>query len=76
MQLVVAGPLLAGLGALLGSRGLRRAGGVAALLSALAVGEIAVRGVVPGANDNLAAVAVLLELARVLQAAAGRATSA
>ena len=34
----------------------------------LVVGEIAVRRVVPGANDNLAAVAVLLELARPLRA--------
>ena len=68
MQLVVAGPLLAGAGALLGRRRLRRAGGAAALLAALVVGEIAARRVVPGANDNLAAVAVLLELARVLQA--------
>jgi hypothetical protein len=68
MQLVVAGPALAGLGALLGRRRLRRAGGVAALLAALAVGEIAARPVVPGANDNLAAVAVLLELARALHA--------
>jgi len=68
MQLVVAGPLLAGAGALLGRRRLRRTGGIAALLAALVVGEIAVRRVVPGANDNLAAVAVLLELARRLRA--------
>jgi acetylornithine deacetylase/succinyl-diaminopimelate desuccinylase-like protein len=68
MQLVVAGPLLAGAGALLGRRRLRRAGGAAALLAALVVGEIAARRVVPGANDNLAAVAVLLELARALRA--------
>ena len=67
MRLVVAGPALAGLGALLGSRALRRAGGAAALLSALAVGDIALRRVVPGANDNLAAVAVLTELARLLR---------
>jgi Zn-dependent M28 family amino/carboxypeptidase len=33
----------------------------------LAVGDIATRSVVPGANDNLAAVAVLAELARLLQ---------
>ncbi len=67
MRLVVAGPALAGLGALLGRRRLRRAGGVLALLSALAVGDIARRPVVPGANDNLAAVAVLAELARLLR---------
>jgi hypothetical protein len=67
MQLVVAGPALAGLGALLGAPRLRRAGGVMALLAALAVGDIALRRVVPGANDNLAAVAVLTELARLLR---------
>ena len=66
MQLVVAGPALAGLGALLGARPVRRLGGAMALLSALAVGDIAARPVVPGANDNLAAVAVLVELARLL----------
>jgi hypothetical protein len=66
MQLVVAGPALAGLGALLGRRRLRRLGGGLALLATAAVGEIALRRVVPGANDNLAAVAVLVELARLL----------
>jgi peptidase M28-like protein len=66
MRLVVAGPALAGLGALLGRRGLRRLGGWMALTSLLAVGDIAARSVVPGANDNLAAVAVLVELARLL----------
>jgi hypothetical protein len=66
MRLVVAGPALAGLGALLGRRGLRRLGGWLALASMLTVGDIAARGVVPGANDNLAAVAVLVELARLL----------
>jgi hypothetical protein len=68
MRLVVAGPALAGLGALLGRRGMRRLGGWMALASLLAVGDIAARSVVPGANDNLAAVAVLLELARLLAA--------
>jgi acetylornithine deacetylase/succinyl-diaminopimelate desuccinylase-like protein len=67
MQLVVAGPALAGLGALLGLRGLRRAGGLMALASSLAMADIATRSVVPGANDNLAAVALLLELARLLR---------
>jgi hypothetical protein len=66
MQLVVAGPALAGLGALLGRRRVRRLGGWMALVSLLAVGDIAARSVVPGANDNLAAVAVLVELARQL----------
>ena len=67
MRLVVAGPALAGLGALLGLRRVRRLGGLMALASMLAVGDIATRAVVPGANDNLAAVAVLLELARLLR---------
>jgi hypothetical protein len=66
LRLVVAGPALAGLGALLGRRGVRRLGGWMALSSLLAVGDIAARSVVPGANDNLAAVAVLVELARLL----------
>jgi Zn-dependent M28 family amino/carboxypeptidase len=67
LRLVVAGPALAGLGALVGVRGIRRLGGVLALTSALLVADIAARGVVPGANDNLAAVAVLVELARLLR---------
>src|SRR5215211_5656457 len=67
MRLVGAGPALAGAGALLGLRRLRRAGGLMALASMLAVGDIATRSVVPGANDNLAAVAVLVELARLLR---------
>ena len=67
MQLVVAGPALAGAGALLGLPGLRRAGGAMALGSALAMADIATRAVVPGANDNLASVALLIELARLLR---------
>jgi len=67
MRLTLAGPALAGLGALRRRRGLRRAGGLLALGSALAYGDIATRAVVPGANDNLAAVAVLIELARALR---------
>jgi hypothetical protein len=67
MRLVVAGPALAGIGAMLGLRGVRRAGGLLALASAVAVADIAARPAVPGANDNLAAVAVLLELARALR---------
>ena len=67
MRLVVAGPMLAALGALLGLRRLRRTGGVLALGSAAAMADIAARSVVPGANDNLAAVAILVELARLLR---------
>ena len=63
----VAGPLMVSAGALLGLRRLRRAG---ALLSAgytAAMLDIGVRRVVPGANDNLTGVAVLLSLARSLR---------
>jgi Peptidase family M28 len=69
MRFNVAGPALAGVGALLGLRGVRRAGGLMALSSTLTYLDIALRAAVPGANDNLAAVAVLLELARLLRAA-------
>jgi hypothetical protein len=67
MRITVGGPALAGLGALTGRRRLRRAGGLVALGSVLTFADIATRTVVPGANDNLAAVAVLLELARWLR---------
>ena len=63
----VAGPLLVGVGALLGLRRVRHAG---ALLSAgyvAAMVDIGARKVVPGANDNLSGVAVLLSLARSLR---------
>jgi Zn-dependent M28 family amino/carboxypeptidase len=46
---------------------LRRLGGWMALTSVVALTDIAARRVVPGANDNLAAVAVLVELARLLR---------
>ena len=60
----VGGPALVALGALLGRRGLRRTGiGISAGYVA-AMADIGVRGVVPGANDNLSGVAVLLSLAR------------
>jgi hypothetical protein len=68
MRLVAAGPALAGVGALTGSSTLRRAGTFIAAGSALAFFDIGTRTVVPGANDNLTAVAVLLELARALRA--------
>jgi len=67
MQLVMAGPALVALGALLGLRRLRGAGTVIALGSAAAFADIAGRRVVPGANDNLSAVAVVVELARLLR---------
>jgi hypothetical protein len=67
MRLVAGGPALAALGTLTGLRRLRQAGLAVAAGSALAFLDIGTRTVVPGANDNLTAVAVLLELARLLQ---------
>jgi hypothetical protein len=61
---VVGGPLLVTAGALLGARGVRIAGAVLALASAVSFAEIGARGVVPGANDNLTGVATLAGLAR------------
>ena len=60
-RLVAAGPALAAI------PGLRRLGTLVSAASALAFLDITTRTVVPGANDNLTAVAVLLELARLLR---------
>jgi hypothetical protein len=64
MRAVAAGPALVALGSLLGSRRLRRLGAAMSLTSVAAFADIAARKVVPGANDNLTAVATLLDLAR------------
>ena len=64
MRLVAGAPAVAALGAAAGLRGVQRAGAVGALLAAAAFADIGTRAVVPGANDNLSSVAVLLELAR------------
>jgi hypothetical protein len=64
LRLVAAGPALA---ALPSPPALRKLGLVLSAGSLLAFGDIATRTVVPGANDNLTAVAVLLELARLLR---------
>jgi hypothetical protein len=61
LRLVAAGPALAAVPAL------RKLGLVLSAGSLLAFGDIATRTVVPGASDNLTAVAVLLELARLLR---------
>ena len=66
MWSVIAGPILVGLGSLLGLRRLRRAGGVMSALSALSFADIGRSPVVPGANDNLSAVAAMLEVGRAL----------
>jgi hypothetical protein len=60
----VAGPVLVALGALLRRRGLTAAGTLASAVSAGLMAHMARQPVVPGANDNLTGVAVLLEVAR------------
>lgn len=64
---VFAGPLLVFLAGLTGSRVLRRLGAFLSLGAAATFAEIGSRSVVPGANDNLTGVAVLLGLARSLR---------
>ena len=63
MLAVIAGPLMLATGA----RRLRRAGVALSAGSTLAFLDIAARNVVPGANDNLTAVAAILELGRRLR---------
>lgn len=62
--LVVGGPLLGALGSLVGATVLRRVGLVLSLGSMAAMADIGRRPAVPGANDNLSGVAVLITLAR------------
>lgn len=64
MAPVVAGPALAGLGALTGRRLLSKLGIILGLGSAAAMAEIGARKVVPGANDNGTGVIALLALAK------------
>jgi hypothetical protein len=64
MAPVLGGPILAGLGALSGSRLLAKLGLLLGLGSAAAMADIGSRKVVPGANDNGTAVVALLALAR------------
>ena len=63
----VFGPLAVAAGALLGLRGLRRFGAFLCAGYVAAMADIGARAVVPGANDNLTGVAVLLSLARSLR---------
>ena len=67
-RLLVLGPLLVAAGAALGVRGLRTAGTLWSAATALLLADVARSPVVPGANDNLSAVAVLLDLAERLAA--------
>ena len=61
--LVLAAPALVASGAALQRRGAIRAGTALAAVSAAALADIARSPIVPGANDNLSAVAVLVALA-------------
>jgi Peptidase family M28 len=63
---VFLGPLLLALWGLLGRRWLRRAGMFFSLGASACMADIGSSGVVPGANDNLSAVAVLVALAHEL----------
>ncbi len=67
MAPVLAGPALVALGALLGRRAPLMAGTALSLGSAAAFADIGSRAVVPGANDNLSAVAVLVGLAEAVR---------
>ena len=64
---VFLGPLLLALWGLLGRRPLRAAGMIFALGASAAMANIGSSRVVPGANDNLSAVAVLVALAHALR---------
>jgi hypothetical protein len=68
MWLVFVGPVLVALGSLLGARRVRRLGTFLSAGSTLSMVDIGVRPVVPGANDNLSAVAAMLQVARGLAA--------
>lgn len=59
----LAGPTLAGIGALSGRRGLTATGAAMSALGAAILADIARSPIVPGANDNLTAVATLVALA-------------
>jgi acetylornithine deacetylase/succinyl-diaminopimelate desuccinylase-like protein len=66
MVLTWLGPALAAVGAALSSRRLLKLAAAFGTGSAAAMTDIGLRGVVPGANDNLSSVAVLFALARSL----------
>ncbi len=67
MHLTWLGPLLACAGALTGSRRTLSAAGAFALGTVAAMVDIGLRDSVPGANDNLSAVVVLLAIAKSLK---------
>ncbi len=63
---VIAGPLLATAGGISGRRGLARAGALISAVAAATMADIQRSPTVPGANDNLTAVAVIVALAEAL----------
>ena len=63
----IAAPTLAGVGALRGSRRMMIAGAAMSAVAAVVFNDIARSPVVPGANDNLSAVALLVALAERLR---------
>ena len=65
---VIAGPALSALGAVTGRRGLAAAGLFLSAGSTASFADIARHQIVPGANDNLSGVAVLVAIAESLQA--------
>jgi hypothetical protein len=64
---VVGGPAIVALGALLRSRVITRVGVALGLGATALITDIGRRQVVPGANDNLSAVAVIVAIARALR---------
>jgi len=64
----LAGPALVAIGGASGRRGLAIAGTALAAATAASIGDIARSPVVPGANDNLSAVAALVAVAEELKA--------
>ncbi len=66
MAPIVAGPAMVGLGALTRLSALRRLGLVTCAGIIASFADIALRSTVPGANDNLTGVAILLALGRAL----------
>ena len=67
MGLVIGGPALVALGSLAGSRRLTRAGALMSAATTAVMADMQRNPVVPGANDNLTGVAVLVELAERLR---------
>lgn len=64
---VLAGPVLAATGGAAGRKGLARAGAAISAIAAAALANIQRSPTVPGANDNLSAVAVIVALAEALR---------